>query len=247
MTGRGVHHESPGPEPAIIPLALAELELPAEHPEGPGRCTVFGFLIRDPDLTILVDTGVGVGSELIDRLYHPTRYDLRGALRAAGCEPGEIDALVNSHLHFDHCGNNRLFAGAPIFVQASEFEASRSPHHTWREWVDFAGARYVLVRGEHALSPHVSLVPSPGHTPGHQSVLVSFPSGPQLIVAQAAYTAPEFESSRGGAVPVPVGTWSEPAYRESLRRLHHLGARYAYFSHDAQVWQREGAPAGSGS
>jgi glyoxylase-like metal-dependent hydrolase (beta-lactamase superfamily II) len=227
------------PELAITQLVLAELELPTDHPEGRGHCTVFGFLVRDHDFTILVDTGVGAESELIDRRYHPTRYDLAGALQAAGVEPGKIDAIVNSHLHFDHCGSNRLFAGTPIFVQAAEFEASRSPYYTRRECVDFAGAKYELVRGEHALSPHVTLVPSPGHTPGHQSVLVGFASGPQLIVAQAAYTAREFEASRHGSAPVPQGTWNEPAYGESLRRLHRLAATRAYFSHDASVWQQE--------
>jgi glyoxylase-like metal-dependent hydrolase (beta-lactamase superfamily II) len=220
----------------IEPLRLARVELPDFHPEAPGSCEIFGFLIRDGAARILVDTGVGEASPLIERLYKPRRSDLGAVLSSVGDSLERITAIVNSHLHFDHCGNNRLFPGIPIFVQEAELEAARQPNYTVREWVDFPGADYARVRGEQRISPHVVLLPSPGHAPGHQSVVVDSPGGVQLIVAQAAYTASEFEASRTGRSNVPEGTWSARSYAASRSALHGIGARRAFFSHDSTIW-----------
>jgi hypothetical protein len=56
-------------------LRLARLELPDFHPEAPGSCDIFGFLVRDGRDCVLVDTGVGSGSDLIERLYQPERVE----------------------------------------------------------------------------------------------------------------------------------------------------------------------------
>jgi N-acyl homoserine lactone hydrolase len=220
----------------VQPLRLAELELPEWHPEGPGSCVLLGFLVRDGGQRFLVDTGVGA-HPVIDKLYRPRRADLLAALREIGVEREQVSAIVNSHLHFDHCGNNPLFPGVPTFVQHDELEASREPHYTILEHVDFEDARHQRVHGRTSLSAHVELIPTPGHTPGHQSVLVDADGGRELIVAQAAYSADEFESWRSGEAEVPEGHWSPLAYRESLRELHALRPRRAYFSHDAAVWR----------
>lgn len=222
--------------PEVVSLRLARVELPDFHPEAPGSCDVFGFLIRDAQACILVDTGVGTGSRLIDRLYQPERVDLAAALSAAGASLDQVTAVVNSHLHFDHCGNNRLFPGRPIFVQQAELAAARQPAYTVPEWVDFPGASYRPVDGRHSISPHLELIPTPGHTPGHQSVRVRSTGGVDLIVAQAAYTAAEFEAYLCGRVEVPDGTWSSESYVASLAALEAARPRRAFFSHDPLVW-----------
>ncbi len=57
-----------------------------------------------------------------------------------------IDIIINTHLHFDHCGGNHLFAGKPIYVQRRELDDARSEHdYTIREWVEAPGVRYVPV------------------------------------------------------------------------------------------------------
>src|SRR5688500_7602444 len=84
-----------------------------------------------------------------------------------------IDIVVNTHLHFDHCGGNHLFAGRPIYVQHLELDDARSKDdYTIREWVDAPGVRYVPVDGELELLPRLRLVPAPGHTRGLQVVVV---------------------------------------------------------------------------
>ena len=78
-----------------------------------------------------------------------------------------IDIVVNTHLHFDHCGGNHLFAGKPIYVQRRELDDARTQDdYTIREWVDAPGVRYVPVDGELELLPGLRLVPAPGHTRG---------------------------------------------------------------------------------
>ena len=121
------------PDVEVTPLKLATLELPDFHPEAPGLDTIYGFLVRDADECILVDTGVGAGSDLIDRLYKPDRVDLEVALEGVGVSLDQVTAIVNSHLHFDHCGNNSLFPDVPIFVQQQELEAAQDPHYTVAE------------------------------------------------------------------------------------------------------------------
>lgn len=229
-------------------LRLASFELPDFHPEAPGTDTVYGFLIRDRDACILVDTGLGTGNALIDHLYKPRRIELADALAEAGGSVREITAVVNTHLHFDHCGNNRLFPGVPIFVQAAELEAARRAQYTIPEWVHFSGANYVPVPGSYPLSESVELLATPGHTPGHQSVLVRSQGRVDVIVGQAAYTAAEFQSfcrHRNGE-PAPElqrfiesnATWSAGAYVASLAALQQVRPDRAFFSHDELVWKR---------
>src|SRR4051794_25212367 len=63
--------------------------------------------------------------------------------------PRDVACVINTHLHFDHCGGNRLFPGVPIHVQARELADARSlDDYTIREWLDFDGATYVEHEGE---------------------------------------------------------------------------------------------------
>ena len=232
------------PEIDITQLRLARVELPDFHPEAPGSDVIHGFLVRDGGDCILVDTGVGTGSALIDRLYRPQRVELSAALAKAGSSLDEVTAVVNSHLHFDHCGNNSLFPGVPIFVQKTELDAAREPQYTVPEWVEFPGASYVAVDGRHSISENLELVPTPGHTPGHQSLLVRSGEHVELVVAQAAYTAEEFQlfgSSTDPAALEPFiksnAVWSREAYVSSLAALHQLRLRRAFFSHDPVAWE----------
>ncbi|MGH0035679.1 MAG: MBL fold metallo-hydrolase [Myxococcota bacterium] len=239
------------PDVEVRPLELARVELPDSHPEAPGVDTIHGFIVRDERSCVLVDTGVGADSDLINGLYNPVCADLPAVLREAGVSLSEVTAVVNSHLHFDHCGNNPLFPGVPILVQEAELRASLAAGYTVPEWVRFAGANYEPISGRRALSPCIELMPTPGHTPGHQSVVVRSGEQVEVVVAQASYTAAEFQFfGRTAHDPVPEvaagaqgflrsnATWSEEAYLSSLAGLHRLRPDKAYFSHDPFVWTR---------
>ena len=97
-------------------------------------------VIEHPDGRILVDTGMIDSTPELDAEWG-IRFD-------AAKIPRDVVCVINTHLHFDHCGGNRLFAGTPIHVQRAEREAAREPDYTIPEWVEFDGATYVEHDGE---------------------------------------------------------------------------------------------------
>jgi N-acyl homoserine lactone hydrolase len=221
----------PSELPAIHRLLLAEMNLRFRSVE---RCVLYGFLIEHPDGAILVDTGLGSGNDFIEEMYAPRRHSLPAAIRARGIGPDEVVAIVNTHMHFDHCGGNSQLPDREIYVQRNELEAARRPHYSVPEWVDFEGARLCPVDGDTELASGVHLIPTPGHTAGHQSVLVEGDGARALICGQAAYTVAEFsgEPDLEGATEGDVDR-----YRASFARMHALAADEVYFSHDAQSWK----------
>jgi N-acyl homoserine lactone hydrolase len=130
---------------------------------------VYVHVIDHPDARVLVDTGM-------TRL-HPLVADMDPRLVPLGTqgdfELGSIDLVINTHLHFDHCGGNHLFSGKPIYVQRRELDDARAEDdYTIREWVDAPNVQYVPVDGELDVLPGLRVVPAPGHTPGSQVVVV---------------------------------------------------------------------------
>src|SRR5207248_10711835 len=109
----------------------------------------------------------------------------------------DVDCVINTHLHFDHCGGNRLFAGTPIHVQRLERENARVPDYTIAEWVEFEGATYVEHDGEAEIAPGVRVLPTPGHTRGHQSVLVETEDGLVVVAGNVAYRWEDFDAAAG--------------------------------------------------
>jgi glyoxylase-like metal-dependent hydrolase (beta-lactamase superfamily II) len=108
--------------PGIERLTLATVEaLPAHHPEHATFTPfpVHAWLVRHPDGLILVDTGIGTGHPLIDEWYRPRVTPLADALDGAGADVRDVEAVILSHLHFDHCGQHAAVA-APVHVQATE-------------------------------------------------------------------------------------------------------------------------------
>jgi N-acyl homoserine lactone hydrolase len=160
--------------------------LAAEVTTPNGTWPVYVHTIDHPDGLVLVDTGMIDSTPELDEEWGPTPHPLPDEVVA------RVAMVVNTHLHFDHCGGNRRFAGTPIHVQARELADARSrPDYTIPEWVDFAGAAYVEHDGEVEVLPGVRLVPAPGHTRGHQVVLVDTDDGLVVLGGDVAYTFAE--------------------------------------------------------
>lgn len=206
----------------VIPLHLADVTYPASHPLAGQDGPVLAFAIRHPDGIVLVDTGIGEGDASIDEAYQPRRRDIREALSAASLDAQAVVMIVNTHLHFDHCGQNRAFA-VPIVVQRVELVAAREEGYTVLQWVAFPGAEYTVVEGDREVTDGVSVLATPGHTAGHQSVAVRAGDGLVLIVGQAAQEARSFAAGDAD---------------ESVRRLRALNADRIHFSHDRAVLRR---------
>jgi glyoxylase-like metal-dependent hydrolase (beta-lactamase superfamily II) len=153
------------------------------------------LLVEHPDGLVLVDTGLGnKENDKFRDIYGvenagatgPTALD--DALQEAGHTAAEVRWVVNTHLHFDHAGGNTVkrpdgavaiaFPNATYVVQKGELDfASHLNQRTAASYLapNFApvGSRWRLVSGEVAILPGLRLLPTPGHVPFHQSVLVS--------------------------------------------------------------------------
>src|SRR6476619_5813816 len=160
----------------VTPVHVADLVAEGE------LMPVYVHVIDHPDARVLVDTGM---TEL-----HPAVADMDPRLEPLSEQDFDlsaIDLVVNTHLHFDHCGGNHLFAGSPIYVQRQELDDARSEDdYTIREWVDPPGVRYIPVDGELELLPGLRLVPAPGHTRGMQVVVVETGGRPVVIAGDVA-------------------------------------------------------------
>jgi len=157
----------------------------------------FVHVVEHPQGRVLVDTGLIDSTPELDAEWSP-RFD-------PDAIPREVVFVINTHLHFDHCGGNRLFAGTPIYVQRLEREAARAQDYTIPEWADFEGARYVELEGEQEILPGLRVVPTPGHTPGHQSVLVETDEGLVVVAGDVAYTWDEFDAPSNEAAAMLTG------------------------------------------
>lgn len=146
---------------------------------------VYGYLVTHPELTVVFDTGIGAADPETEAHYQPQRRPLALACRDMGCSIDAIDIIVNSHLHFDHCGGNPALAGRRIIVQSTELEAAGGENYTFPELVDFDGANYDRVDGEVEIADGLLVVPTPGHSPGHQSLVVRAQDGTLLVAGQA--------------------------------------------------------------
>jgi N-acyl homoserine lactone hydrolase len=144
---------------------------------------VFVHTIDHPDGLVLVDTGMIDSTPELDEEWQPVPHRLPDELVA------RVALVINTHLHFDHCGGNRLFPGVPIHVQRTELGDARSEEdYTVSEWIDFLGVTYVEHDGESEVLAGVRLLPTPGHTRGHQSVVVTTADGPVVLGGDVAYT-----------------------------------------------------------
>lgn len=190
---------------------MIQAHLAAEVSSNGGLYPVFVHTIEHPDGLVLVDTGMIDSFPELDAEWGPVPHLLPAELVA------RVAVVINTHLHFDHCGGNRLFAGTQIHVQARELADGRSDQSYVRDWIDFEGANYVEHDGEAEVLPGVRLLPTPGHTAGHQSVLVETDDGPVVLGGDVAYTFPE------------LGTGAT----EGQRRVLELGA-LTWLAHTAR-------------
>jgi glyoxylase-like metal-dependent hydrolase (beta-lactamase superfamily II) len=236
---------------SITPLALGWFTLPgaqiAKYPGVTIRApyVVCAYLVRHPQGTMLFDTGI-VGDQGSVERYRPHRFDIEEQLGAVGTALSDIDVIANCHLHADHAGGNFRFPGVPILVQELEIDAAGEADYTVREAViEFEGSTIRPVSGRTEVLPGIWLLPTPGHSPGHQSLLVgNTGQGTVLLAGQAFDSASEFALA---ALARQVGAESEeftsPDWMEDLLAS---GLDVALFAHDLAQW-RPGSPPFTGS
>ena len=204
--------------------------------DGFNHIPVHGFVIKHPRAgAIMVDTGVGWPTELVQEWKVVNRH-MADAMAEHDLSPADVKIVINSHLHFDHCGQNAVFKQAPFYVQRSELERARRQERTTSEWFDFAGARFELLDGDAEIAPGVRVIATPGHTVGHQSVLVDVDGGQAVMIGDAAYTADIYREADKADLSAWPGQHSDRRdWTRSLRRLHGMHAKAVHFCHDTRV------------
>lgn len=194
-----------------------------------------GYVVVHPDGVLLFDTGMGSAGE-VDAHYRPQRQDLQTALNAIAMRLEQVTHVTNCHLHFDHCGGNPLIGDRPVFVQATELEAARTTHgYTLPELIE--AGRYEELDGEAEVLSGIFLIPTPGHTEGHQSLVVRRRDGNVVVAGQSHDTATAYSADLlavrarqdNHAQPLPC----EPQW---MARLLEFDPRAVFFAHDHAVW-----------
>jgi glyoxylase-like metal-dependent hydrolase (beta-lactamase superfamily II) len=175
----------------VVPKPLWERRIPAD---GQNRIPLAlrCLLIEHDDGLILVDTGLGNKEDAKFKGIYGVANDgtpgptqLEDAVRAAGHRPDDVRLVINTHLHFDHAGGNTRraadgavtlsFPGARYVVQRRELEFASHPNERTAASYpahNFATVPFTVVEGETVVAAGIRCLPTPGHVPYHQSILV---------------------------------------------------------------------------
>jgi len=182
----------------VVPKTIWEKKYPADV-QNRIRFALNSILIKTPAALVLVETGIGTKLETKLRNIYCVERDpgLVGSLRRLGFAPEDIDFVINTHLHFDHCGGNTIrdekgqvvptFPRARYIIQKGEWDWAINPHE--REKGSYLAENFrpladhgllQLVDGDSQVTEGVEVVLSPGHTARHQCVKVR--SGGKTLV-----------------------------------------------------------------
>ena len=200
----------------------------------PYKSALKSLLIQTSQDNILVDTGAGKLPEKLQKFYNVNRkpeQNLEAQLAQHDLKPQDVNIIVNTHLHFDHCGNNTLFPHAKFTIQAEEYEYALKPERFQeaayaKELFDFT-ANCQLIRGEFTLSDEVTLVPTQGHSIGHQSVLIRTPDKNYVYCGDAAPLRENLERRN-----IPGVLYSSHHALEAIDRLKAINNAFYIYSHD---------------
>jgi len=146
---------------------------------------IYAWYIEGGDEHILVDTGVTANFIRSYRGF-PTQeiMSFEDALATVGLSPTDIDVVIQTHLHYDHCGNTRMCKNARVIVQEDELEFALSPHLIMAKPYYkpfFEHLKFACVRGRYEVASGIELIPVPGHSPGTQAVSVETAQGKAII------------------------------------------------------------------
>jgi len=206
------------------------------------------YMIDHPQGKVLFDTGLNLAirqdkEKLLGPLAatqdisFPEGEDIVSHLKRLGVEPSSIRYVINSHLHYDHCGGNQHFPLATVILQRREWKAAQN-QKLWAAGIyvpaDWDHGQDVMeIEGEHDLYGDGKLVlfPTYGHTPGHQSLRVRLESGDVVLAADCCYLKRTLEH-----LHMPSGAYKMDQARSSvmwLREMQASGARI-FFGHDPE-------------
>jgi len=231
----------------VVPKPLWERRIPADERNRIPlalRC----LLIEHDDGLVLIDTGIGNKENDkfkdiygVDNAGANGRTKLEDAIAALGHTPDDIAWVINTHLHFDHAGGNTTpqglaFPRARYVVQKRELEfAKHTNERTAGSYLqhNFDRVPFELIEGEKEVLPGIRTIPTPGHVPYHQSILVE--NGGE----KACFLADLVPTSAHLPLPWIMGYDLEPLVTLETRRRTYQRAEaegwLLVFEHDPKV------------
>lgn len=168
------------------------------------RIPVFSVFIDHPGGKVLIDTGFDLERTKKDLPFEEpeqtAEQTIPAQLEKIGVKLEDIDILVNTHLHFDHCSANHMFPDAVNIINKHELREAFVPEPFERLGYnrlhfDFPDRNYLLIEDDYEVLPGLKLISTPGHTIGHYSVLLELDSGPLLYIADAAWCRENLENN----------------------------------------------------
>ncbi|MEO6509494.1 MAG: MBL fold metallo-hydrolase [Nocardioides sp.] len=223
-------------------LLLGTFVRPPEETGGAPKVeAVYAYAVPHSSGLMLIDTGIGQADEETEAWYRPLRIPLQQALAKGVWTLDDVHLVVNCHLHFDHCGGNPLFPDTRVVAQRLELATARAGGYTVEALIE--GATYEELDGEAEVLPGVHVIPTPGHTDGHQSVTVVCDDGSIVLAGQSHDQASQWSADalasrarqRGHDEPLPT-------YPAWVDRLSEFDPRRVVFAHDAAVWILDQTP-----
>ncbi len=215
----------------------------------PIKVPVPAFLIDHPKGKVVFDTGLpamlrtdpdaAIGPEMA-RVYtadFKPEQDIDRQLMAMDIDPASIDTVVNSHLHFDHCAGNALLPNARIVIQKAEADFARATQTNGFDLLTMIKGRDLLeVEGEHDLFGDGSavLLPTFGHTAGHQSLKLACTGGDTILAGDCCYFHRTLSDMK-----LPGFGHDRDAQRKAIMKLQAMekaGARIIA-GHDPEQWK----------
>jgi len=193
---------------------------------------VHGYVILHEQLgVVLVDTGCGGPDEVL-RYFKVVNRTVADALGDHGLAAADVTMVINTHLHFDHCGQNPAFDHAPLMVQRSEHERIFRERDEVTDWIEASGMRFELVDGDVQLADDLRIITTPGHTSGHQSVIATTESGTELFIGDAAYTRAIWDHASVSS-KLPSGQAADAdSWHQTLATLRARKPEKIHFCHD---------------
>lgn len=167
----------------------------------PLRNAVWCVAATDGTHNVVIDTGIDendldwiLQNAEPNYILPPEMYTRTALKKATGWEPEDVDTVINTHLHYDHCGSNRYFPNAVFYIQRTEFEHAFHPpatvsHLFAPRYFDKHAISYFkwhFLDGETEIFPGLICFPTPGHTHGHQSILIATEEGTVCIAGDVS-------------------------------------------------------------
>lgn len=209
------------------------------------------FLLRHPQGNVLFDTGChpstahdaearwGAMAKAMVPISRPND-NVVDELKNIGFTPDDIDVVVNSHFHSDHCGCNEFFKKATVVCHARELEAARGEDaakigYMPADWKQPMPVEAIEGQRDLFNDGRIVLVPMPGHTPGMTAALVGLDkSGSFLLASDSVALRANLERELN-----PRNTWNveqSSASMQEIRRIESGGATVV-FGHDDEQWR----------